>query len=780
VANSAGGVSILLGDGSGAFLSHVEYATGNGAASVAVGDFNGDGRLDLAVANSTDGTISVLLGNGDGTFAAATNYNVAGADFSIAAGDFNSDGRIDLAVTSSTSNEVFILLGDGHGNFGMPVSYATGAGPRAVIVADLNSDGIPDLAVANNTDSTVSVLLGNGDVNGTFQAATSYSTAPSPVSLAAADFNGLGHLDLAVDGSTNVISILSQAPVASATSLAASPNPSSYGQPVTFTATATAGSGVLAGTVTFKDGAATIGTAAVVNGQASISLTSLSIGSHSVTAAYSGDTHGHGPSTSAAVSQTVNQQTTSTALTASAANTTYGQSLTLTATVVPQFAPATGSITFRSGSNSLGTVPLSGTSASFIVTTLVAGTHSLTASYSGDSKSIASTSPMVGLTVSKATSTTTVVSSLDPATVTQAITFTATVAPQIGGIPTGTITFKSGATVLGTGALTNGQAALTTSTLTIGTKSITASYGGDSNFTGSRSVVLSQVVTKATTATVVSASANPIMIGQPVTFTASVTSLIGAPPNGEMITFRDGAATLGTAPLSGGTASYTATKLAVGPHSVRAIYAADTNFAGSTSAVLTETVNRYATSVAISSNLNPSVFGWTLTFAVSVTPLTAGGTTPTGTVTIKNGTATLGSVTLSGGTTSFATSSLIAGTHAVTAVYGGDATNAGSTSAVLNQVVNKAATTTLLTSSLNPSALHHSATFTATVTSSGTPTGTVMFLSDGTSLGAKTLSGGKATLSTSALASGSHLITATYAGSANYVGSSATLTQVVH
>jgi hypothetical protein len=172
------------------------------AMSVAVGDFNGDGIPDLAVADlidgGTNGGVTILLGNGNGTFKSAGVIQTTGPDsWSVAVGDFNSDGKTDLAVANASSNNVTILLGNGDGTFtAQPVSPPTGDFPQFVTVADFNGDGIPDLAVANGDDVVVSILLGNGD--GTFTAAPSVNTDSGPVSIAVADFNGDGIPDLAV------------------------------------------------------------------------------------------------------------------------------------------------------------------------------------------------------------------------------------------------------------------------------------------------------------------------------------------------------------------------------------------------------------------------------------------------------------------------------------------------------------------------------------------------------------------------------------------------------
>ncbi|MEO8035406.1 MAG: IPTL-CTERM sorting domain-containing protein, partial [Acidobacteriota bacterium] len=134
-------------------------AVGTNPASVVIGDFNGDGRSDLAVANYGSNNVSILLGSGSGTFGAATNFTVGSTPYSVAIGDFNGDGRSDLAVANYNSNSVSILLGDGNGSFGSATNVAVGTNPASVAIGDFNGDGRSDLAVANLSSNNVSILL---------------------------------------------------------------------------------------------------------------------------------------------------------------------------------------------------------------------------------------------------------------------------------------------------------------------------------------------------------------------------------------------------------------------------------------------------------------------------------------------------------------------------------------------------------------------------------------------------------------------------------------------
>jgi hypothetical protein len=204
---SADTVSILLANPDGTFQAQTDYAVGVGADAIAVGDFNGDGNLDLAIASYYSASVSILLGNGDGTFQPQVQYSCVSTCNDVVAGDFNGDGKLDLAVDSYDGDELVVLLGNGDGTFKAPVGSATPIRPSYLVAGDFNGDGILDVATSIAFSDTVAVLLGNGD--GTFKSAVQYVTGYEPGGVATADLRGDGKLDLVTaNGSANTVSVL--------------------------------------------------------------------------------------------------------------------------------------------------------------------------------------------------------------------------------------------------------------------------------------------------------------------------------------------------------------------------------------------------------------------------------------------------------------------------------------------------------------------------------------------------------------------------------------------
>jgi hypothetical protein len=313
---------------------------------------------------------------------------------------------------------------------------------------------------------------------------------------------------------------------------------------------------------------------------------------------------------------TVGPATTSVTFTASPSSASYGQSVTLAVRLTSDAGFPTGSVEFFDGATSLGTVSLYYGTAQVSTTTLSVGSHSLSVAYTPDSGSFAPASGTTNLTVTPIATSTALASSANPSFLAQAVTFTATVT-SASGTPTGSVGFFDGATSLGTAALTGGAASLSISALGAGTHQITAAYGSDGNFTSSSSSPLAQTVSsqKATT-TALASSANPSLVGQAVTFTATVAAPAGGTPNGS-VKFLDGATVLATKTLAGGSASYTKSNLTQGNHSITAQYVGTTTFAAGTSDPLTQQVTTAPTATTLASSANPAAYGESVTLTAT-------------------------------------------------------------------------------------------------------------------------------------------------------------------
>jgi Bacterial Ig-like domain (group 3)/Divergent InlB B-repeat domain len=373
------------------------------------------------------------------------------------------------------------------------------------------------------------------------------------------------------------------------TALTSSLNPSKFGQSVIFTATVTpTAGGTPTGNVTFADGVNVLGVVALNGGQAMLTTSLLGAGSHSLVASYGGDI-AHQSSASTALTQSVGVANSTLTVTSNLDPSVYNQAVTFTAMLTPQFGgTATGTVTLLSGGNPLGTALVSGNQAALTLNTLAIGTSVISATYNGDSNISGSTSHGLNQTVKKASTAAVVTSSLNPAFVGQTITYTATVGSQYQGAVSGTVNFKSGSVSLGSATLVNGQASLTTSYSAHGSYSVIAMYGGDSNNKASTSPALKQVVNDYTSAVSLVSSLNPSIVGQTVTFTATVTS--GATGS---VTFKSGAIILGLVPLTGNTASVATSSLTAGSHNITAVYGGDLVFKGSTSPALKQVVTTH-------------------------------------------------------------------------------------------------------------------------------------------------------------------------------------------
>ncbi len=580
------------------------------------------------------------------------------------------------------------------------------------------------------------------------------------------------------------------------TTVSSSLNPSTFGENVTFTATVVgtgAGAGnPSGGSVQFKIDGANFGAPVAFSGgsASSTAISSLTAGNHTVEALFtSADTNFNDSSDSLDGGQTVNKRDTLTTVSSSLNPSTFGENVTFTATVVGTGAgagnPSGGSVQFKiDGANFGAPVALVAGSASTSTSSLTAGNHTVEAFFTSADANFNDSSDSLdgGQTVNKRDTLTTVSSSLNPSTFGENVTFTATVVGTGAGAGNpsgGSVQFKiDGANFGAPVALVAGSATTSTSSLTAGNHTVEALFTStDTNFNDSNdSLDGGQTVNKRDTLTTVSSSLNPSTFGENVTFTATVvgTGAGAGNPSGGSVQFKiDGANFGAPVALSGGSASSTAiSSLTAGNHTVEALFTStDTNFNDSNDSLDGgQTVNKRDTLTTISSSLNPSTFGESVTFTATVVGTGAGAGNPSGgSVQFKIDGANFGApVALSGGSaSSTAISSLTAGNHTVEAVFTSADTNFNDSSDLLDggQTVNKRDTLTTVSSSLNPSIYGQTVTFTATVAGTGpgagNPSGgSVQFKIDGANVGAPiALSGGSASSGgINSLGAGTHTV----------------------
>ncbi len=766
------------------FILTATYSSGGGGAfSVAVADLNNDDKPDLIVANCGAtlndcgrGVVGVLLGNGDGTFNHPVTYGAGGGiATSVAVGDVNNDGKPDLVVANGCSSQgcehsvVGVLLGNGDGTFQPALTYSSGGYyANSIAVGDVNNDGKPDVLVANFcldttcADGGVGVLLGNGD--GSFGTALPYKSGGiQTVSIVVTDVNNDAKPDLLV---TNQC--------ASRTNC----NGSVVGVLLgngdgTFQPSTAYGSG--------GEGAESIAVADVNDDGKPDLVVANQQGLSPCFGCAVGVLLGNGDGT---FQPAVSYSSGGYSLAVGDVNGDDKPDLVLGSFSVVgvllgngdgTFQPA---VTYGSSGGSIYSVALADINGDGRLDVLA------TNYCTGPDLCVGLVDALLNNSGLHISTTTALVSSANPSDVRQVVTYTALVTSQSGGPATGTVAFQDGGVEVATVTIAGNQAVYSTEYKTAGVHAITAAYSGDLHNSHSISATLTEYI-RGTSRTIVNTSGTPSFMGQPVTFTSTVTSPFGTIPNGDLITFYDGTTVLGTRTTANGVATFTTSSLTVKAHTIQATYAGDATFKSSFGRV-TQVVNGYTTSTSLRSSLNPSIYGQKLTWAATVTSSTT--VAPTGSVSFNGKdlygrTFVIGRATLdSSGVATLIKSNLDVNVYQVTAVYLGDTTNQGSMSSVLNQVVRETTSKAVLNSSRNPATQGQVITFTATITSSTvTPTGPVTFTAGKQVLGTAQIVpwAHKATLAISTLPDGSTVVTVTYLGDSNIAKSSASLTQTV-
>ena len=473
----------LLGNGDGTFtaaaVSPVASYSGSGFASLAVGDFNGDGLADLAFPSQAS-SVGVLLGNGDGTFTAAPMIASGNISESVATGDLNGDGIQDLVVgvgDLSGSNYAVALLGKGDGTFVQSATAQTGKQPGYSAIGDLNGDGLADAVTANSGSGNLTVLIAGATATATV---TGISPVGTGTHLADAVYAG----DASFAGSTSNTVALTAQLQPTAVSLLASSASSVSGQNVTLTSTvnpSVAQNHPATQNVTFTSNGASVGTASLVGGQATLVVSTLAVGTDSLMATYAGDTN-FSSATSGSLPHIVTQPNLT------------SQTISFPQPLTPVFSGTT-LVLAASASSGLpvafsvlsGPATLSGSTLSFTGagTVIVAADQGGNATYSPAAEVVRS----ITVNPRNASVTLTLGAAPNPVFLLSPLTVTAVLSGS-AGTPTGTVTFLDGTSPLGQASVSSGVAALTTNSLALGTHSITAAYSGSNSYAASSSVIV--------------------------------------------------------------------------------------------------------------------------------------------------------------------------------------------------------------------------------------------------------------------------------------------------
>jgi subtilase family serine protease len=565
----------------------------------------------------------------------------------------------------------------------------------------------------------------------------------------------------------------------------------------------TAGSTLPSGNVTFTLDGVNQGVAAVTTGSpstATLTITVPTSGTHTLVAAYSGDTY-YATATSPGLSFAVAKAVPTVVVTAGSPNIVAGAPLQLSATIAPPAsggAAPTGTVTFLIDGASVGIGAVSSgtlSTASVTITAPAVGSHTLQASYSGDTNYTAAVSTANPITVGKSTTTL----ALTPSTTTplggNTLQATATLTAAIVGtsVPTGTVTFTLDGATQGIVPISGTLATMNITAPATGSHTLQATYSGDSNYTSSVSSPVIITVAKTSTTTVVTPATNAPALGSALPVTATITpATTGATPPTGIVTFTLDGTTAGVVAVASGfpaTAGMTLPALSPGTHALAANYSGDTYYAASTAAATTITVAKSPTTLSVIPASTSPAAGGSLQVTATLLATSPGTSLPTGTVTFTLDGVSAGVAALVSGNPSTATAtltSLTPGTHLLAATYSGDSYYGISTASGVSLTVGKGTTTTTLTpASLTPTA-GSSMVVTASISSPNPgatqPGGTVSVSMDGAVVGTGTVTAGSpstASVTIPMVSAGSHILQATYSGDVNYTGSTSSSVTIV-
>jgi sugar lactone lactonase YvrE len=735
------------------------------AGQTAVGTLSGivtfyDGATVLGSQSVTNGsavlstsTLTVGSHNITASYGGSINYDVSASTAVL------------QTVQTSTSTTLLSLS-----------SPTLAGGKPLTMTATVNTAGVK--ATGNVTFTDGATVLGTSALNaGAVATLTVTTLAVGPHNIVAT-YNA--DLNYGVSASaTAPVSVTLGNTVLTLTGSAAS---AVYGTSITLTTSLTSDAVLAANpSVILTDNGSALATLTLSSGRASFVSSTLSVGTHVITAQYAGDSN-NAPAQSQTFTVTITAATTTTTLMSSAPTSHFGDTVTLQANVASGLTNLTGSVTFQEGGTNLGTVAINASGvASLAISNFSVAQHSIVAVYSGDSTHATSSSTALVQAVVDPT-TVSISSSANPAIGGNAVTFTAQVAGAAANsgvttAPTGTIVFHEGANILGTVALNGaGAAALTTSTLTVGSHNIIATYSGDIRYAGNDSVALTESIRNASSQSVLTTSSNPAVYSAPLVLTVHVTGNGGAPTGN--VNFLDGTTTIGQAALSAnGTAVFTTSTLAPGIHSLTAIYVGDSNNSTSTAAAVNEQIQQ-VTQISVTSSSNPALTLAQPTLTATVSTVT--GARATGNVRFLDGSKLLGTSALAGGVATLVPSAFAAGTHSITAAYDGDTSDLTSVSAALQLVVNLRPTQNTVTATLPTTLSGGVLTLISVLKYDGpvSPTGVTTFSTASGVIGSSSVgANGIATLNVQGSAIPG-LITASYSGDASYSASVSSPTDI--